>query len=291
MNTTHTLIPDTFVGSPIQFGTGNSKPLQFLVLVDASRGAFTSLEYACRLARISHAAVHLLYINDINDFAESDNPVVIQRLIDQAEKKALRSLESLQEMVEESGVIVQSASNVTGNVPNILTKKIPDIKPSLIVIPRCCCDIHSLSQLLRRNGHPFLIIPDDPNTSHVPHNIFICTDYGKFNQQILGPLIKILQPNEAQPVTINIPRAIKGHTSNLLGNLSGLQRAIRFKVYSLSKTPLDEIINTQTGNHGFDLLVLQGEKPSILKNIFRNKSQLHIIYKINIPTLLTPGRP
>src|SRR5687767_5653083 len=75
-----------------------------LVPVNSSASAFNSIEYALKIAKTLNTTIHLLYITDLDDLPESSNTVVINRMLDRFERKAAICMESLKEMIEESGI-------------------------------------------------------------------------------------------------------------------------------------------------------------------------------------------
>src|SRR5690606_33436884 len=87
--------PQTLSGSRHATDT---RQVRIFVPVDFSKASFDSLEYALNLAKTCQGCIDLFHITDAGELYESDNAIVINRLLDRLETKANAQNESLKEM-------------------------------------------------------------------------------------------------------------------------------------------------------------------------------------------------
>ena len=183
--------------------TTDARNIRIFVPIDFSSSSFTALEYALNLAKICNGSIDLFHLTDISTLGESDNPVVINRMLDRLEAKASVQNESLREMIEESGVRVASCESVVGNIEVLLHKKIEELSPDLIVMNKNRFAGQNAATLITKLESPVLVIPDQ-DTVKLPSNVVLSADLKPVRQRTMDTLLKIVQHTSPDLTVLHI---------------------------------------------------------------------------------------
>jgi nucleotide-binding universal stress UspA family protein len=157
--------------------------LRMLVAIDFSPTSYTTLEYAMNLAKSQRTPIELFHIIDFDELSETDNPLVMDRMLTQIEEKARIRLESLIEMLTEQSVEVTGTDLAIGKVEHALRKKIKDQGPYLVIAGANQWG-GKIKNHIKSFSSAFLLIPENMPWKS-PHTIGI---YGR--QQNLNQIVK-----------------------------------------------------------------------------------------------------
>ena len=258
-----------------------ASPLRILVPVDATASAFHSLEFALNLARTCDACIQLLYLTDIDNLPESSNPVVVNRMLDRLERKAYNCVESLTEMIEETGVSVHSAESITGNVWGMLERKIELLRPGLVIIGKESFSKRLVHNLIAHATCPVLVIPASA-PSRLPSS-FALSFEKRPSPFTLGVLPQILKHTA---VKLSMLTTEKYH-----GALKKVEHYLASKDYSINLDYTQEPLSSHTVERfleakSADLLCVTRKNRSFIARIFHSCKVSDMVARLTIPVLV-----
>lgn len=182
------------------------KKLTYLVPVDFSPCSLNALQYATMLARHAEGKVVLSHVIDLEEVAESDNPVVVTWSLDRLSRSAQEKMKSLREMISLEGVPVEEDIAI-GNVRHGMVKQIDKIKPTVIVLGRNTERTPGKSSMLthisKNSRIPVLVVPGSHNP-RVPNKAMLATDMKSFSLAEFAPLMNIIRKTAQQLAVLNV---------------------------------------------------------------------------------------
>lgn len=248
-----------------------------LVPVNSSQSAFNALEYTLNLAKVLPTTIHLLYVANIDDLTESNNPVVVNRMLDRLYRKASNCVTSLKEMIEESGVKVITAESRVGKAESIIHNLSKTITPDMIVIGRGTFEHHVVSQLITTSCCPVMCIPESI-TPHLPASI-ILSHQERIPLKSLDPFCTIIK-RTSQNLTVLHPEKHKvKEVQNFFANVS--------ESIEISCQPCEELdVVKYADAHEVDLVCVVHRSKTFLERIFKRDKNLSLVHELNIPVMV-----
>jgi len=147
----------------------------YFVPVDFTECSYRAVQYAVLVAKMFGDEVRLFHVINIDDIPESDNPVVMSRMIDQLRTKAESRMRSFCEMLSEINRVHVCHAIAVGHVENTLMKEIGETKPDVVFFGRGNTDITLIRRVLPRLKIPAFIVPSSGEI-HAPSKIALVTD-------------------------------------------------------------------------------------------------------------------
>ncbi len=194
MGTSHVHIDYNVQATPTRVNENKDRLLEILVPVYSSGNVFGPLEYAVNFARKRRAGIHLLHITDLEPFAESDSPLIIDQIVKSLNRKAANCVESLTEIIQESGVHVLSTAAVTGQAKSVIQTHMKFKAPGMIVIGRDYLTKKELSHLISSVNCPLLIVPTS-NSYQPPSSVLLIAERSISKDNALRYMSRILRGN------------------------------------------------------------------------------------------------
>lgn len=247
-----------------------------LVPVNSSQSAFNALAYALNLARVLPATIHLLYVANIDDVPESNNPVVVNRMLSRLYRKASNCVASLKEMIEESGVKVITAESRVGKVESIIRNLSEKSLPDMIVIGRGTFEHHLESNLITNSACPVMCIPESTEPK-LPTSI-ILSHQQDIHLKSLNRFCKIIQRTSQTLTVLHKERHKSKDVRNIFSHVS---ESIDVTCQPCPEPDVVRYVDT----HAVDLVCLARKNKSFLERIFKRDQVLKLVHELNIPVL------
>lgn len=235
--------------------------LLYFVPLDFSAVSYHALHYAVQLAKESGGGIHLYHVADIRDVSDSDNPLVVQRSLEQLEKRAATRLDSLKEIIQEAGVQRVTSQVELGNVKNSLYRQIVNVHPDIVILGRKENSSRRgslASYLLRYSAAPLLFVPTPFNG-----NIFLTRN---------SLFVSDVPEQRTRPVRRYF----------CLAQRAGQQ----LSVMKVGKTDVLRGLRDHLANNSVDLICAMRRKPSLWKRMVSRNWMLSIVRHVNVPILL-----
>jgi nucleotide-binding universal stress UspA family protein len=165
------------------------KPVYF-VPVDFSPGSYKAVEYAMMLIQLSGGRVVLFHVIDPGQIAESDNPIVVHRSINRLTASANDKLESISEIILESGL--EASCELTFGKPRVEISKFckTNIVHFVVMSQKQMTSIFG-----RRGGadikSPLFIVPETAPMKR-PHNVLLATDLKPIKADGFSRFLKLI---------------------------------------------------------------------------------------------------
>jgi nucleotide-binding universal stress UspA family protein len=258
-----------------------------LVPVNSSANAFNSLEYALKLAKTLQNTIHLFYVIDVNLDELSESTIVAHHVLERAYKKAENCVESLREMIEESGVKVTTAEFRIGSVGTLIQKRVEDLRPGMIVIGRDCFSRKTINKLIRNASCPLIAIPECI-TPKLPSSVILTNEHSSFSERTIEPLIKIINSttraltilsfvklNQSKIQKISVPHI---STTNVMVNVEQIE-------HLPSTNRVDDFVRAGA----VDLVCTTYQGPSFFQRFFSSNFPTEIVFGLSVPTMVLRG--
>lgn len=263
--------------------SGEARP-GILVPVDPSASAFNSIEYALNVARILNTSIHLIYIIDFDELPESGNPIVINRMLDRLESKAAKCVESLKEMIEESGIDVPTAESIIGKTEAVIEKRIQLQMPEFIIIGRDSFSKPVISAIAKKTPCPILFIPKESRAC-LPTSLGL-TLKTQPSPKALLPLFKLVQHTTKQITVLETRKNGNSQFTRFQNSLTDLNFTISIDVQQMDESISVSGINNFIEENTIDLLCVTRRKNSLLTEIFSRDETAHYVDKLRVPLLV-----
>jgi nucleotide-binding universal stress UspA family protein len=287
MRSSDIITTDTIAVTPSEGMVNEARPFRILVPVNSSQAAFNSLEYALNLARVRNASLHLVHLTDMDELTESENPVVVRRILDRLERKAENCIESLREIIEESGVTVLSSECFLGNVDVLLRRQIESLIPNLIVIGRHCFRNLSISSVIKWSSNPVIVVPQ-VCPLRPPATIVFSSNRLEPGIKSLDPLLEIIPHDSDKVINLTILTRKRVNENKVKRDISSLKREVQtsFLVDANANKRHGTSANGQLDTA--DLLCYVHRRRSLLDLLFRRKG-LDWKSTLSLPILVLKG--
>jgi nucleotide-binding universal stress UspA family protein len=258
-------------------GISSSK---ILVPVDSSQGSYNALAYALNLARSWNAGIHLIYIININDIPDSESPFMIASMVDRLDAKASVCLESLTEIIEETGIAVVSAECEIGHVGQLLRRKIDVVAPDLVVAGQTMLHRKTLPSLATQIPCPVLLIPE-ATPSELPKSVVLsCDEAFDHGYEAMVSFIKRKFLKSDADSVLNEER-------NNHNYASGTKAYEPIYFYALKKAETAQSIEECLRAHKSDLFCLVLKDHSFFSRLFYRHAPISLVQSLSVPVLIT----
>ena len=257
-----------------------------LVPVNSSSSAFNALAYTLNVARALQSSIHIFHISDARELPDSGNPLVIGRMLDRMETKAANCVASLKEMIEESGVQVGRAESMVGNIERLLTNKVAELMPELIVLGKGSLPDSVIKIIVRRSGIPIVIVPDSAPTT-LPESMMLSALGSPFCQSNMNIINKFVHCFSPSVTTVSYPHdparkdahtSIKHHLNRgLRGRIEEMQVA-----KTVNRQELADFIRV----HKFDLVCIARNQRPFWKRLFTTDGLRELPFQLDVPTMV-----
>ncbi|MCU0396879.1 MAG: universal stress protein [Cyclobacteriaceae bacterium] len=265
------------------------KQLTYFVPVDFSNCSYNALHYAAMLARFSGGKIRISHVIDLEELAETENPVVLQWNLDQLNRKAEQKMSSIREIIALENIPVEDEI-VMGNVRFQLMKQIENLKPDIIVLgsdhneqPQAGSIISFIS---KQTTIPVLVVPGNHNP-RLPNRAILATD---MKPERIAELDSIMQlVNETSQEVAILP--IKGRYSsnsdyakewvNKLNKEYGIQSRILFPGESADSLILTEIVRKNQVD-----LIFTIKRKSLVARLLNGSTSTDWITQAGVPVLV-----
>jgi nucleotide-binding universal stress UspA family protein len=104
---------------------------QIVVANDGSDGGRRALEFACDLAKVHHAALHMISVEELPDFPASIDEVIETKEAENHKFHAV--LEAARKVAQDKGVELQ-AEVVAGHAAATIVERVKALKADLLVV-------------------------------------------------------------------------------------------------------------------------------------------------------------
>lgn len=254
-----------------------------LVPVNSSTNAFNALEYALKLARILNNTIHLFYIIDVNIDEVSDSPVVTHRILDRKYRDAKTCVDSLKEMIEESGVKVVTAESKIGNIGSLIQTQATSTKPGMIVIGRDCFTRSAVNTLIRHSTCPVIVVPETA-TPELPSSIILTSEKDTFSDKSIEPLIRIAQNTSQELTILSFARSRKSIIEKLGVYNGAIKIMINYR--QLEDPPSAITVGDFVRTSGVGLVCTIHQKQSIFRRFLRSGFSSEIVFSLKVPAMI-----
>jgi nucleotide-binding universal stress UspA family protein len=165
------------------------KPVYF-VPVDFSPASYKAVEYAMMLIQLSGGRIVLFHVIDPDQIAESDNPIVVHRSINRLTSSANDKLESISEMIRESGLEV--TCELTFGKPGVEISKFCKAHADHFAV----ISQRQMTSIFGGRGSvdiklPLFIVPESARMKR-PHNVLLATDLKPIRANGFSRFLKLI---------------------------------------------------------------------------------------------------
>ena len=261
--------------------------LTYFVPVDFSDCSYNAVQYATLLAKMFNGKVQLFHVADARNIAESDNPVVVMRSMDQLVEKAVSRMHSFCEMISETWQLQVNYSVTAGNVGHTLLNEIKNTKPDVIVFGKNKKGCYLLKKMLANTNIPVFVIPASARIQE-PTNIILTMDMNNLRSEVLLPVVELVQKTSQPLSLLHVP------PGNKLNGKAGKQWAEQVaQKFNCNITILKE--EEQVGIHNIlgqiqagyaDLLCTVKRQKRFFPSLFTDKFPTKLALQSKVPTLV-----
>ncbi|HEY5919953.1 MAG TPA: universal stress protein [Chryseolinea sp.] len=256
-----------------------------LVPVNSSANAFNSLEYALNLAKILKSTIHLFYVIDVDVDELSESTIVAHRILERTYRKAESCVESLKEMIEESGVTVLTAESKIGNIELLIQRQIEYIRPGMIVIGRDCFTASTINSLISQSTCPLISVPGS-SPRQLPSSILLTNEHNIFSEKSLNILIKIIQSTTQELTILKFIKFKKNRFEKVAVPHAGADDVlVSLNYQQIKKAPSANTVNDFVRANGVDLVCSIHQKQSFFKRFLGRSFSADIVFSLNIPVM------
>jgi nucleotide-binding universal stress UspA family protein len=276
-----------------------------VTMIDEPEGSRGFIEYAVRLAKDLKIHVHLLYVENPNNYAlgtpnlTGASAVQLQRSLEERIKHARATLgwhvDDLKDQI--SGEITVDISAEIDIERSVLERMTGENEDQMVVtesggIESFWAGGSSTREIIRAVSCPVWVIPTD--AMYQPFSrIIYATDYHQEDIPTLMKVISLTRPFAPRITAIHITDSVD---FDLKVKEAGFQEMIR-KRTDYQKIHLEtliekegdhiaELINSYAEREGADLIVMLKENRNFLERIFRSSSTRKIIKHVQTPVLV-----
>lgn len=255
-----------------------------LVPVNSSTSAFNSLEYALQLARVLNSSIHLLYVADVDEIPESNNPIVVNRMIDRLDRKAANCVESLREMIEESGVTVTTAESRVGKVETLILNYSNQIAPGLIILGKDSFAKAKINRVIDEVESPVLCVPQSA-PPRLPISITLSSHQNILFDKAVDTLLKIIQGTTRELIMLNVVKRKRSSLTDQLSIVSARGNVVVSCHQHVDSELVSGVCNFVETN-GVDFLGVTQKRQSFFGKLFRRNVIPDLLRSLTIPVMI-----
>lgn len=257
-----------------------------LVPVNSSSNAFNSLEYALRLAKLLNNTIHLFYVIDVNVDEFSESTIAAHRLLGRAYRKANTCVESLKEMIEESGVKVLTAESRIGNIGSLINNHVENIRPGMIVIGRDCFTSNTINSLIDQSTCPIITIPGSASPQ-LPSSIILTNEQNTFPKSSLKPLLNIIQSTTHELTILSFLKLKRAEIEKAAVPHSGPNNVL-LNYQQIEDSPSVNSVDDFVRANAVDLVCTIHHKQSLFKRLLRRSFSAQLVFSLDRPVMIMP---
>jgi nucleotide-binding universal stress UspA family protein len=206
-------------------------------------------------------------------------------MIDKLDRKAANCVESLKEMIEETGTKVVMAESHVGKVELLILNKIRDTMPGMIVIGRDSFSGFALNQLIDQATCPVLCVPQSA-APRLPLSIALTSSLNVLVEKKVDALFKIIQNTTHEVTVVDVVRDKHSNGHGLQRTIASVKGNILVNCQQhIASEFIPGILNFIEVN-AIDLLCVTYKRPSFLKRIFKRDPSLDLISRTQIPMMI-----
>lgn len=151
------------------------KELHYLIPVDFTEASYHAAQYALSLAKMAGGRITLVHVLDAENIPVTENPAIVTKLIERAEKIKEQKLAGLQDIITTSGIEVR-VKMLHGPFPETLLQYIVAVQPDVTVVARKSTSYSQLITNLLQNTCVHLLVVPCSSNMEVPHRALVAAD-------------------------------------------------------------------------------------------------------------------
>lgn len=269
------------------------KRLNFLILTDFSKEAYSTLKYAISLVKQMKGNIHLFHVVDSGKIGQSENPLIVQQKLDEEGNKVKEKLKSIIEIIVTENISATYDYSF-GNKISRIKDQIEFYNPDVTIIgrgkPKFYYKEKVTNYLINEYKGCVLIACNDIPFSSKTKISLACNKQtlGKYNLNILYDL------HNSVTSSLSIINVLKDSKQNeeikIMNSVADFKKEkdkLRFE-FSINLNIVDGLIDYIIQKR-VELICI-GRSDSnywILNRFFRKKSiSIDIINKVNVPLLI-----
>ena len=254
-----------------------------LVPVNSSANAFNSLEYALKLAKILNNTIHLFYVIDVKVDELSESTILAHGILERTYRKAEACVESLKEMIEESGIKVSTAESKIGNIASLIHSQVECVRPGMVIIGRDCFARNTINSLINQSPCPVITIPASV-TPLLPSSIILTNEHNAFSEKSLNPLFKIIQSTTRELTILGFLKFKKTKIEKVVVPHAGTNNVL-LNYQQIEDAPSANTVHDFVQANAVDLVCTIHEKRSLFKRFFRRSFSTEIVFCLEVPVM------
>jgi nucleotide-binding universal stress UspA family protein len=194
-------------------------------------------------------------------------------------------MESLKEMIEESGIKVPTAESWVGKVELLIRNRIEFLTPCMIVIGRDSFRKQALNNLVDHATCPVLFVPQNANAS-LPSSFALRPSNDLILPKTSYPLLKIIQQTTRRLTILTGSRSNTSEVNIFQDQLTDPNFNLSV-TYLQAECPTDaNAMRTFITSNAFDLLCVVRDKRTILQRLFTKDPAEQLVHAVEIPVLV-----
>ena len=263
----------------------------YFVPIDFSPASYKAVQYAMMLSQLSEGTLTLHHVIDGHEIVESDNPVVVNRCISRLSSAAKNKLDSICEMIRETGISVRY--DYTFGKANLeIVRRSQTTQADFIVISK-----KQVSSIFGRNGAarlklPIFIVPESA-TPNKPYNVLLATDLKPIQANGFTRFLNLIQKtcNELMLLYVTKRKAYNGFEKEVNQRLDEINQHIQINTtFSLHKNSdiTSGILDFSVENN-VDLLCTIKRKNGFVTKYLSKSISSELAYTGDLPMLVLNG--
>lgn len=264
-----------------------NKPIYF-VPVDFSESSYKAVQYAIMLTQFFDGSIYLFHVIDAHEIAESDNPIVVTRSITRLTSEAKKKIDSIYEMIRESGIEV-SVETSFGKAVHEIPKHSRLIKADYVVIGKDHLISVFSTYSIKWITQPVFVVPESADTN-APHNVLLATDLKPLKANGIRNFLELINKTCGVFTLLYVTQKslYNGHEHAILKRAEQLRKIIGIKTdFSLQKHHnITEGILDFSNENQVDLLCTIKRKNNFLSKLFSRSVSTELVNETNLPVLV-----
>lgn len=265
----------------------------FLVLMDFSEASYVALKYTISLAKLLNGKIHVLYVANLMEVVDTDNPAAAMRAIESDTTKNERKLKSITEIIEAEGIEATSRYSL-GNIIDQFEEQVEQAKPNLVVIGKKMEKSKLSGKLtcyLMNNYKGSLLIVGEESEFKTDTKISLGCNGDTLTLSNPEMIFSLNKYTEAPITLVEVKDIIDPPSKKNLPDgwelLYKKDRDIQFE-YQNDSTVVNGLVNYISQNNIKLLCIGKGKRKGFLQRLFFNQTTTssEVVNKVNIPVLV-----
>jgi len=258
-----------------------------VLLLDSSESASNAQEYAVHIAAAKGLDITLMYIIDLDQFPESENPVSMSRLLTREHRMRSERFESCKAKAKGKGIRITCSDPLVVSVFHVglLHENIRRLAPDLLVVARTSFSKTLLKAIIKRTSFPVLVVPE-VSLICKPRSLLLCSDGKGLQERDLHALLDFATSTRQQVGMLSIVKSNRVGIRKVQSYLPPATNRSLVDFYRHAGVNSVLTIEKFVRERSFDMVSMVLSDHRWMRRFFSRWSFMDLAYGINVPLLL-----